>query len=1043
MSRDGRAAQGVLLAAAVAVTALIIALALGRDGGGSDASAAPRGADPVAHAAERRFGGSALGKLGAVVRWTRYGVPHIDAPGYESAAYAMGYLLAQQNICTIADSIVTVSAERSRWFGPDASWTFSGNSTVNNNLDSDFFYGAINARRTVEKLVAQKPPLGPLPAVKTSVQGAAEGYNAYLRDVGGAKGIPDRRCRGKGWVRPIRAIDLFRRFNQLLSLASSGVAIDGIARAQPSGGLSLTAARRRSLALELGRRMRVLGGLGSNAIALGGDATDNGRGMLLGNPHFPWAGAERLNQVQIHIPGKVDVSGATLLGVPLVLIGHTRGLAWSHTVATAWRFTPFELKLVPGDPHSYLLDGRPTKMKATRVTVKARRSDGSLGDRSTTLYETVHGPMFTSLLGLPLFPWTPAVGYAFGDVNANNFRALNHFFETNRAQSVRQYDAIERRYQGIPWVNSLAADRTGEAYYTMNGAVPNVPDSKAQACPTTLGTATFPLLGLPALDGSRSACEWGSAPGAAAPGILPSSEIPTLFRRDYVHNGNDSHWLTNPKHPLEGYERIVGIERAERTPRTRLGLIMIADRLAGRDGLSGRRFTLAQLQRVALGNRQYLGELWRDQLVQICRDNPTIDGVDVSQACDVLARWNVHDDLDSRGAVLFRRFASRAYPSTQSLPNGTQGSTELGARAFSQPFDPNDPVNTPRGLQNSPEVRSALAGAVQDLRGAGIPLDAPLRGYQFDQVAGRRTPIHGGPGGLGVFNAISAPWNGHGFDTVIHGSSFIMAAQFTSRGCPVRARTFVTYGQSEDPGSPHRTDYTRAFSAKRWNAVPYCRDDILSQRSLQVSYLGNACTPRGGLRSVGVRAAAAGAARLVIRRRRKAKVRVDVLRVGKGKRSLRPRRVRRFRRSRSFTVRRLRPGTYVARFRMRAANGKVDERRVGFRIAGGRAHRLRRHWRTPSCGMVRELGLSSPVFGGRRRPLGIRYRLDRAARVTIAIKRGRRTVRRLRTRRVRGERTYRARVSARRLRRGRYRVVIVVRSVGGRRARAALSASRL
>ena len=36
--------------------------------------------------------------------------------------------------------------------------------------------------------------------------------------------------------------------------------------------------------------------------------------------------------------------------------------------------------------------------------------------------------MFTSLLGLPLFPWTPATAYAMGDVNADNFRYLNHFF---------------------------------------------------------------------------------------------------------------------------------------------------------------------------------------------------------------------------------------------------------------------------------------------------------------------------------------------------------------------------------------------------------------------------------------------------------------------------------------------------------------------------------------------------------------------------------------------------------------------------------------
>ena len=58
----------------------------------------------------------------------------------------------------------------------------------------------------------------------------------------------------------------------------------------------------------------------------------------------------------------------------------------------------------------------------------------------------------------------------------------------------------------------------------------------------------------------------GKEPGAADEGLLPNSRIPFRFRRDYVHNGNDSHWLANPSAPLEGFDRIVGIERAEVTP---------------------------------------------------------------------------------------------------------------------------------------------------------------------------------------------------------------------------------------------------------------------------------------------------------------------------------------------------------------------------------------------------------------------------------------------------------------------------------------------
>ena len=57
---------------------------------------------------------------------------------------------------------------------------------------------------------------------------------------------------------------------------------------------------------ELGEQLP-LGGIGSNAYGLGRDATDNGRGMVLGNPHFPWDGSERFYESQLTIPGEVNV----------------------------------------------------------------------------------------------------------------------------------------------------------------------------------------------------------------------------------------------------------------------------------------------------------------------------------------------------------------------------------------------------------------------------------------------------------------------------------------------------------------------------------------------------------------------------------------------------------------------------------------------------------------------------------------------------------------------------------------------------------------
>ncbi len=107
-------------------------------------------------------------RLAATITRTRYGVPHITAGDYEGLGFGFAYAFAADDLCTIADSYVTVAGQRSRYFGPNGNWIFSGNSTVNNNLDSDFFYGAVNRSGVIQRLVDAPPPAGPMPAPSKS-----------------------------------------------------------------------------------------------------------------------------------------------------------------------------------------------------------------------------------------------------------------------------------------------------------------------------------------------------------------------------------------------------------------------------------------------------------------------------------------------------------------------------------------------------------------------------------------------------------------------------------------------------------------------------------------------------------------------------------------------------------------------------------------------------------------------------------------------------------------------------------------------------------
>ncbi len=756
------------------------------------------------------------------IRTTEYGIPHIEAKNWSSLGYGYGYSVAKETICILADTYTTVRAQRSRFFGEDQGYVFRGNGASVNNLNSDVFFQQIIDDKRVEKLLADTGPNAPKPEVRQGVTGYVAGYNRWLADQGGAKGITDPACKGAPWVTPITEIDAYRRFYQLALLASSGVAIDGIGSAQPPTPSAPVPTSLDTAAVAEGLKNEFKGlAIGSNAVALGSDATTTGRGTLLGNPHFPWIGSERFFQAHLTIPGQVDVTGGSLLGVPIVLIGHTAHQAWSHTVSTSYRFTPFQETLVPGSPTTYLYDGVPTAM--THRDVKVVLKNGTTLTR--TVWATRHGSIFSSLLGIPL-PWTPTIAFAMGDANAPNFRYLNHFFEVNKAQSSREVLQVLKRNQGIPWVNTIAADDAGEALYADISVTPHVTNAQVTQCATPVGEATFAALRLPVLDGSRSSCEWGSDPDSVQPGTFGANEMPSLIRRDYVTNSNDSYWLSNPSQPLTGFPTIIGDEGTERTTRTRSGLVMVAEQLA-----KGK-FTRQGLQDLLFSDRQHSFELVKPDLLQLCGSfpggyAPSSNGpINIGNSCAILAGWNGRDSLDARGALLFRRFWTRATAVQVGVKSPTQQ-----APIWKTPFSTADPVHTPRGLNiANPLVARAFGDAVADLNGAKIPLDAKLGSYQVDlRPDGTATPYHGGPGGLGVFNALAAPWDpAKGYvGRLPHGSSFIQAVSFTGSGCP-DARTLLTYSQSANPNSPHYVDQTKLFSASRWVTDRFCRADVLA-----------------------------------------------------------------------------------------------------------------------------------------------------------------------------------------------------------------------
>lgn len=242
--------------------------------------------------------------------YTEQGVPHIKANDYASLGFGAGYAHAEENLCTLSEQIMKLRGEKSRWLGAGEQ---------QRNLLSDVGYRSLDLPAQAAALYGRLAP-----DARHLIEGYVAGFNHSLSGRAGPADYPSP-CRGAEWVEPITPTQLLAYHLDLAQLASGRSFIGAMASAQPPG-----SGARAHTALPVPEQdpaaLLTSEGIGSNGWALGADRSSNANSLLLGNPHFPWDGELRFYEQHLQIPGELNVTGATMMGFPAILIGFNEQL---------------------------------------------------------------------------------------------------------------------------------------------------------------------------------------------------------------------------------------------------------------------------------------------------------------------------------------------------------------------------------------------------------------------------------------------------------------------------------------------------------------------------------------------------------------------------------------------------------------------------------------------------------------------------------------------------------------------------------------------
>jgi penicillin amidase len=540
--------------------------------------------------------------------------------------------------------------------------------------------------------------------------------------------------------------------------------------------------------------------LGSNNWAVASARTEDGGALLAGDPHLSLTLPSIWYEVHLVVPGELDVHGASIPGLPGVIIGFTPEVAWSVTNNYA-DIVDFYRETLDDDaaPTRYRLDGQWVPLE--RVAEEYRGPRGELLLAETHHY-THRGPLRrTDAAGALSMRWL-ALERSPGPAP---------FFAAARAGTIEELMEAFAGY-AVPAQNFVMADVTGRIAIRSTGAYPIRPPVDDDGGGAADGAvASDPRLregdGRLLRDGSLSANDWD--------GFWPLSRYPQALAPAQGYLASANQQPVDPR-AEPGY---LGANWTSPWRALRINeLLREHDRVSVDDM---RRF------QVDPGNAK--AARFVPVLLEAAAPDASVvagaaEQAAIDQATALLSEWDYRYTADAQAPLLFERTLERLAALTWDELEDA-GDSDLPAPPrpreavlYALTDDPQSPwwddLSTPEREDRDALVRRALVDAWTDLvdevggPGEGAWAWGEHRRANIYHLArlpglGRLSlPLAGG--GPGNLNPSSGDGN--------HGASWRMVVDLhPARG--VRAYTTYPGGQSGNPASARYDDRLPGWQA--------------------------------------------------------------------------------------------------------------------------------------------------------------------------------------------------------------------------------------